>query len=72
MRGESELASQVIFGWDPLWVSSILFIATYALIVSEKVNRAIAAKVGLRRTPAIGLRQVLPADKYRRACETWV
>ena len=46
MHGESELATQVIFGWDPLWVSSILFVATYALIVSEKVNRAIVAGLG--------------------------
>ena len=46
MHGEGELAAQVIFGWDPLWVSSILFVATYALIVSEKVNRAIVAGIG--------------------------
>jgi Na+/H+ antiporter NhaD/arsenite permease-like protein len=39
-------ASTVIFGWDPLWVSSILFVATYAAIVSEKVNRAIVSMLG--------------------------
>jgi len=36
----------VIFGWDPLWLSSILFVATYAVIVTEKVNRAIVALIG--------------------------
>ncbi len=34
MHGESGLTSHVIFGWDPLWVSSILFVATYLGIVS--------------------------------------
>ena len=38
--------SGVIFGWDPLWLSSILFVATYAVIVTEKVNRAIVALIG--------------------------
>jgi Na+/H+ antiporter NhaD/arsenite permease-like protein len=46
MHENSELAAQMIFGWDPLWVSSILFIATYAVIVSEKVNRAIVSLLG--------------------------
>lgn len=55
MHGESEFASQVIFGWDPLWVSSILFIATYALIVSEKINRAIVAGLGAALMIALGV-----------------
>ena len=46
MHGESGHVAQVIFGWDPLWVASILFIATYAVIVSEKINRAIVAGLG--------------------------
>ncbi len=46
MHGESGHAAQVIFGWDPLWVASLLFVATYAVIVSEKVNRAIVAGLG--------------------------
>jgi Na+/H+ antiporter NhaD/arsenite permease-like protein len=36
----------MIFGWNPLWVSSILFVVTYAVIVSEKVNRAIVSLLG--------------------------
>ncbi len=46
MHSEQELVSHVIFGWDPLWVSTILFIATYVAIVTEKVNRAIVAGLG--------------------------
>jgi Na+/H+ antiporter NhaD/arsenite permease-like protein len=46
MHGSAETAGHIIFGWDPLWVSSILFVATYAVIVSEKVNRAIVAMLG--------------------------
>jgi len=46
MHGESATLSHVVFGWNPLWVSTILFIATYAVIVSEKINRAIAAGLG--------------------------
>lgn len=46
MHGEGDPVTQVIFGWDPLWVSSILFVATYAVIVSEKINRAIVALLG--------------------------
>ena len=47
--------SHVVFGWDPLWVSAILFLATYAVIVSEKVNRAIAALTGAGLMIALGV-----------------
>ena len=43
---DTELASQVIFGWDPFWVSSIIFLLTYLVVISEKVNRAIIALLG--------------------------
>ena len=35
-----------IFGWDPLWLSVIIFIATYAVIISERLNRAIVSLLG--------------------------
>ena len=47
--------SQVVFGWDPIWVSSILFVLTYAAIVSERVNRATAAMVGAGLMIALGV-----------------
>ena len=46
MHGAGELGTRMIFGWDPLWVSTILFVATYAVVVSERVNRAIVAGLG--------------------------
>lgn len=46
MHGELETASQVVFGWDPLWVSTIIFIVTYVVIVTERINRAIVAGLG--------------------------
>ena len=55
MHGEGDLATHVIFGWDPLWVSSILFVATYAAIVSEKINRAIVAGLGAGLMITLGI-----------------
>jgi Na+/H+ antiporter NhaD/arsenite permease-like protein len=39
-------ASSVVFGWDPLWLSAILFVVTYLVIVTERINRAIVALIG--------------------------
>lgn len=38
--------SSILFGWNPLWVASILFVGTYLVIMSEKINRAIVALFG--------------------------
>jgi Na+/H+ antiporter NhaD/arsenite permease-like protein len=46
MHGPDATATHIIFGWNPLWISSILFVATYAVIVSEKINRAIVSLLG--------------------------
>jgi Na+/H+ antiporter NhaD/arsenite permease-like protein len=55
MHGNSDLATHLIFGWDPFWVSSLLFIATYAVIVSEKVNRAIVSLLGASLMISLGV-----------------
>ncbi|MCW8964858.1 MAG: ArsB/NhaD family transporter [Gammaproteobacteria bacterium] len=55
MHGEQALVSHVIFGWSPLWVSTLLFIATYAVIVTEKINRAIIAGLGAGLMIALGV-----------------
>lgn len=39
-------APQAIFGLDPMWISVAILVGTYALIISEKLNRAIVALVG--------------------------
>ncbi|MCP4993207.1 MAG: ArsB/NhaD family transporter [Gammaproteobacteria bacterium] len=54
MHGES-VVSQVVFGWDPLWVSTLLFLATYIVIVSEKINRAIVAGLGAGLMVSLGV-----------------
>jgi Na+/H+ antiporter NhaD/arsenite permease-like protein len=46
MHGAAEATAHIVFGWDPLWVSSVLFVVTYAVIVSERVNRAIVSLLG--------------------------
>jgi len=46
MHDEQTIVSHVIFGWDPFWVSTILFVLTYAVIITERVNRAIVAGLG--------------------------
>ena len=55
MNAHAEVASHVIYGWDPIWVSSILFVLTYAVIVSERVNRAIVSLVGAGLMISLGV-----------------
>lgn len=38
--------SHVYFGLNAMWVSTCILAVTYAIIMSEKVNRAIVALVG--------------------------
>jgi len=52
---QTELTSQVIFGWDPLWVSTIIFVLTYLVVISEKVNRAIIALLGASLMVMLGV-----------------
>jgi Na+/H+ antiporter NhaD/arsenite permease-like protein len=35
-----------MFGMDPLWVTGIIFVLTYAVIMTEKFNRAVVALLG--------------------------
>jgi Na+/H+ antiporter NhaD/arsenite permease-like protein len=39
-------ASNVYFGLSPMWVSTIILLVTYAIIMSEKINRAVIALIG--------------------------
>lgn len=38
--------SNVFFGLSPMWVSTVVLAVTYAVIISEKINRAIIALIG--------------------------
>ena len=55
VNAHEHVAGHVIFGWDPIWVSSTLFILTYAAIVSERVNRAIVSLVGAGLMISLGV-----------------
>ena len=55
MHGDSSYVAQVVFGWDPFWVSTILFVATYAVIISDKINRAIVAGLGASLMVSLGV-----------------
>jgi Na+/H+ antiporter NhaD/arsenite permease-like protein len=48
-------ASSVYFGLNPMWVSAVILAATYALIMSEKINRAIVALIGASVMIVIGV-----------------
>jgi Na+/H+ antiporter NhaD/arsenite permease-like protein len=52
---EAATAGRAIFGLDPLLVSTVLLIATYSVIVTEKLNRAIVALLGAGLMIALGL-----------------
>lgn len=45
----------VIFGLDPLWVSTALLLMTYAVIMTEKVNRAVVALLGAGLMISLGV-----------------
>ena len=56
----SQGSAHVLFGLSPLWVAAILFVGTYVVIMSDKVNRAIVALIG---AAAIILLGVLTQDE---------
>jgi Na+/H+ antiporter NhaD/arsenite permease-like protein len=43
---EAHAASNVYFGLSPMWLSTCILAITYAVIMSEKVNRSIVALIG--------------------------
>ncbi len=55
MHADQEAVSLVVFGWNPLWVSAILCVVTYILIMTEKVNRAIVAGLGAGLMVTLGV-----------------
>ncbi len=46
---------EVVFGWNPIWVATIVLIATYAVVMSEKINRAIVALLGAAAMILLGV-----------------
>lgn len=52
---EEAATGHVLFGLDPLWLSTALLILTYATIMTEKLNRAIVALLGAGLMISLGL-----------------
>jgi Na+/H+ antiporter NhaD/arsenite permease-like protein len=48
-------SAHVLFGLSPLWVAAILFVGTYVVIMSDKVNRAIVALIGAAAAILLGV-----------------
>ena len=46
MEGHAMTAPHTLFGLDPLWLATTILILTYAVIISEKLNRAVIALLG--------------------------
>ncbi len=44
--GEDAVVGAVIFGLDPLWLSTAILIVSYAVLLSEKFNRTVIALLG--------------------------
>jgi len=45
----------ILFGLHPIWVASGLLLITYAVIMTEKINRAIVALIGASLMIAVGV-----------------
>src|SRR3954453_21417374 len=48
-------ASSVYFGLDPMWVATCVLATTYAVIISEKINRSIVALLGAGLMVLVGV-----------------
>ncbi len=48
-------ASSVYFGLNPMWVSTCILALTYAVNMTEKINRAIVALVGASVMVIVGV-----------------
>ena len=65
-HGDASHASAVIFGLSPLWVATTLFVVTYLVIMSDKLNRAIVALLGAGLLILVG---VLNQEEAMRAVD---
>ena len=43
------------FGWNPLWVSTAILVLSYSVIISERVNRVVAALLGAGLMGTLGI-----------------
>lgn len=65
--GTAALGHAVMFGMDPLWLSTILLIVSYAVLLSEKFDRTVIALIGAGLviiTGVISQRQAIEAVDF--------
>jgi Na+/H+ antiporter NhaD/arsenite permease-like protein len=55
MHGEAARAAAVLFGLSPLAVATTLFVVTYLVIMSDRLNRAIVALLGAGLLIVVGV-----------------
>ncbi len=55
MHGQPAQVASAIFGMSPLWVATSLFVITYVVIMSDKLNRAIVALLGAGTLILVGV-----------------
>jgi Na+/H+ antiporter NhaD/arsenite permease-like protein len=55
LEGHSATVATTLFGLDPLWLATAILIVTYAVIIAEKLNRAIIALLGAMAMVMAGL-----------------
>src|ERR1043166_3201299 len=48
-------AANVYFGMNPMWVATAILAITYAVIISEKINRSIVALIGASAMVVVGV-----------------
>ncbi|OYU48706.1 MAG: hypothetical protein CFE31_09680 [Rhizobiales bacterium PAR1] len=48
-------AGQILFGMNPMWVSTIVLLVTYAVIITEKINRSTIALLGAGAMILVGV-----------------
>jgi Na+/H+ antiporter NhaD/arsenite permease-like protein len=51
----SEHVSSVYFGLNPMWVATCILLVTYAIIISEKINRSVVALLGAGLMIVVGV-----------------
>jgi Na+/H+ antiporter NhaD/arsenite permease-like protein len=55
--------SNVYFGLDPMWISTCVLALTYAIIITEKINRSIVALLGAAAMVIVGVMDQAEAIK---------
>ncbi|MBL8658615.1 MAG: hypothetical protein JNM75_02535, partial [Rhodospirillales bacterium] len=55
MEPDAAAPIHLLFGLNPMWTATAVLVATYAVIMTEKVNRAIAALLGATLLILLGI-----------------